>query len=106
MPPHDHHFRREDRTAVWQRIARHVEANPADLRIAIENLNRWEALGRVHTGPLEQWRQRILPALESRDAFRSLISFLKAPNHDSEPIKSCSPFVGIPMDAATSRHDS
>ena len=104
MSASDHHFRREDRTVRWQRIARHMENHPEDLRIALENLDRWEALGRVHPGPLHQWRQRILAARESADGMRELVAFLAAPNHDSEPLKSCSPFVGLPIFSESPPH--
>lgn len=93
----DHHFRREDRTVHWHRIAKHIEKHPGDLAIALENLDRWQALGRVHPGPIHEWRERIRAAQESREGMRVLIDFLAAPNHDSEPIKSCSPFVGLPV---------
>ena len=93
----DHHFRREDREVLWRRIARHIEAHPEDLAIALENLDRWESLGRVHPGPIHEWRGRILAARESREHMRAFIDFLVAPNHDSEPLKSCSPFVGVPL---------
>lgn len=91
----DHHFRREDRTLRWQRIARHIEAHPEDLVIALENLDRWQALGRVHPAPIHNWRQRIHAAQASEEGMRSLLQYMAEPNHDSEPIKSCSPFVGL-----------
>ena len=106
MGTSDHHFLREDRKILWQRIARHIEAFPEDLRIALENLDRWEALGRVHPGPLREWRARILAARESKDALQELVAFLAAPNHDSEPLKSCSPFVGLPMAVLTTPHQA
>jgi hypothetical protein len=34
MSVEDHHFRREDRSSLWQRLARHVETHPDDLVIA------------------------------------------------------------------------
>jgi hypothetical protein len=97
--PHsdDHHFRREDRTLRWQRIAGHIDAHPADLSIALDNIDRWLALGRVHPAPLIEWRERIHAAQDSPTAFREFIGFLAAPNHDAEPLKSCSPFVGLPL---------
>ncbi len=99
-PVHDdHHFRREDRTLHWQRIAAHIEAHPSDLRIALENIERWLKLGRVHPAPIYDWRARILAAQKSEESFGELIQFLAAPNHDSERIKSCSPFVGLPFRA-------
>lgn len=91
----DHHFQREDRGQMWQRIATHVTQRPDDLHLALETLDRWEAWGRVHPGPILEWRQRILAAQANPADFESLIAFLAAPNHDSEPIKSCSPFVGL-----------
>jgi hypothetical protein len=95
--PTDHHFLREDRTILWQQIANHIAAHPGDLQIALENLDRWETFGRVHPSPIQEWRKRILHALDSADALQSLVSFLADSNHDSEPIKSCSPFVGLPI---------
>jgi hypothetical protein len=97
MSASDHHFLREDRVVRWQRVARHVLKFPEDLRIALENLDRWEALGRVHPGPIREWRERILAAQQSEAALQELVAFLSAPNHDSEPLKSCSPFVGLPL---------
>lgn len=96
MEPTDHHFRREDRGVKWQRLARHVGEHPESLSIALENLDRWEALGRVHPGPIRDWRERILSARASAKGMRALLDFMAAPNHDAEPIKSCSPFVGLP----------
>lgn len=96
METTDHHFNREDRSAKWTRIARHLREHPDDLSIALENLDRWEALGRVHPGPLRDWRERILEARASTGGMRRLLAFLEAANDDSEPIKSCSPFVGLP----------
>lgn len=101
MLANDHHFQREDRALLWNRLARHIEANPNDLVVALENLDRWQALGRVHQGPIHEWRKRIQAAQTSESGMRALIEFMAEPNHDSEPIKSCSPFVGlrIPMTA-------
>lgn len=45
MSAADHHFRREDRTALWLRIARQIEQHSGDLAIVLENLDRWQALG-------------------------------------------------------------
>jgi hypothetical protein len=92
----DHHFRREDRVLRWQRIASHIAVHPADLSIALENIDRWLALGRVHPAPLLEWRDRIHAAQDSQEGLHVLVAFLAAPNHDSERIKSCSPFAGLP----------
>lgn len=100
-PINDHHFRREDRTLRWQRIAGHIADHPADLSIALDNIDRWLTLGRVHPAPLLEWRRRIHAAQESPDSFRELIAFLAAPNHDTEQLKSCSPFVGLSLSTPT-----
>lgn len=97
MISEDFHFRREDRGLLWQRIAEYIRDHPDDLAIALENLERWLALGRVHPGPIHDWRTRIHAAQESPEGMRALLEFLETPNHDSEPIKSCSPFVGLPL---------
>ncbi|MES2661244.1 MAG: hypothetical protein V4689_21675 [Verrucomicrobiota bacterium] len=97
----DHHFRREDRTVRWQRIAGHIAAHPEDLSIALDNIERWLALGRVHPAPLIDWRSRILAAQGSPAAFEEFIRFLAAPNHDDGPLKSCSPFAGLPLATIT-----
>jgi hypothetical protein len=100
-PSNDHHFRREDRTRHWQRIAGHIRSHPAELSIPLENIDRWLALGRVHPAPLLEWKQRVQAAQNSPAAFRDLIDFLATPNHDAEPLKSCSPFVGLSLPAFT-----
>jgi hypothetical protein len=97
MSETDYHMFREDRAVKWRRIAGHVERYPEDLDIALENLVRWEALGRVHPGPIHDWRARILAARTSPERMREFIHFLAEPNHDAQPIKSCSPFVGLPI---------
>jgi hypothetical protein len=91
----DHHFLREDRTTRWQRIAQLVSDNPKNLDIALENIECWLELGRVHPAPILDWKQRIQKAQQSPEAFSKFIDFLVEPNHDSFPIKSCSPFVGL-----------
>lgn len=93
----DHHFLREDRTLHWQRSAEHIAAHPEDLLIALENIERWLKLGRVHHAPLLDWRERIHSAQQSAEAFNLLIVFVAAPNHDSGTLKSCSPFVGLSL---------
>jgi len=97
MAADDHHFLREDRTLLWRRIASHIAEHPDDLAIALENCDRWLAFGRVHPAPLLEWKRLIHRAQGSHEAFLDFVAFLAAPNHDSEPIKSCSPFVGLPL---------
>lgn len=102
QPAEDHHFRREDRADRWRRIAAHLAQHPGDFTIALANIERWLTLGRVHPAPLHEWRARILAAQSSAAAMQELIDYLAAPNHDSEPLKSCSPFAGLPERATAS----
>jgi len=96
----DFHFRREDRTIRWRRIAEHLASHPDDVGIALENIERWLDWGRVHPAPLLEWRDRILAAKGSEEAFREFIEALAKNDHDSNPLKSCSPFVGLPLPEA------
>jgi hypothetical protein len=50
----------------------------------------------VHPGPILEWRRLIEAAQQDPSRFTQLIDFLRAENHDHEPLKSCSPFVGLP----------
>ncbi len=101
MTAEDHHFHREDRVLRWQRIASHIAEHPENLSIPLANCDRWLALGRVHPGPLREWQRLITTAQGSPEAFAEFISFLAAPNHDEQPIKSFSPFVGLPIESPT-----
>jgi hypothetical protein len=44
MTADDHHFRRGDRAARWQRIASHIAKHPEDLAISLANIERWLSL--------------------------------------------------------------
>lgn len=93
----DPHFRPKNHAARWRRMAAHLRACPSDLAIALENLERWERWGRVHPGPIQEWRRRILDAQSCPGAMEEFVSWLEAENHHEEPLKSCSPFVGIAL---------
>ena len=101
MSSDDHHFGREDRGVRWRRIAARLREHPEDLAIAEENIARWLAAGRVHPAPLIEWRARIAKAHSSPEAWAGFLDFLAAENHDAEPIKSCSPFAGLPLTPAS-----
>ena len=97
MTADDHHFRREDRAVRWQRIASHIAEHPENLAISLANCDRWLSLGRVHPAPLLEWQRLIHAAQSSPEGLHDFILFLAAPNHDAQPLKSCSPFVGLPL---------
>ncbi len=96
----DYHLFRADRKERWCQLARHLENHPDDLEIALANIDRWLERGRLRPDPLMEWRRRIHSAQSSTAAFRSLLDYLAADNSDSEPLKGCSPFVGILKDPA------
>jgi len=97
----DFHFRREDRGERWQRIADHLARNPDDVDIALENITRWLDRGRVHPGPILEWRRRIVAARSSEEAFRRFLDELSRNDCDANPLKSCSPFVGLPFSSTS-----
>jgi hypothetical protein len=90
----DPHFVPKD-PARWARISQHLLLHPEALSVALENIDRWEQRGRVHPGPLREWRRRILAAASSATAMDHFLQWLAADNADAEPLKSCSPFAGI-----------
>jgi hypothetical protein len=63
--------------------------------MALANMDRWLVKGRLQRAPLLEWQRRIRLAQTSPAAFEMLLSYLEADNDDAEPIKSCSPFVGL-----------
>jgi len=72
-----------------------LEQNPSLLSIALENIDRWIALG--HTAPhrLEQWRRIILDAQQSPDGLRELLGILRDHSEKAERLKDFAPFAGI-----------
>lgn len=97
MPLTDPHLIPKNHAARWRGIAAHLRAHPGDFRIALDNLDRWETWGRTHPAPLREWRQRILTAQSDPAAMDALLAWLAEENHDAEPLKSCSPFAGLPL---------
>jgi hypothetical protein len=91
----DFHLYRSGRLQQWRATAAHVKAHPEALEIPLSNISRWLEKGRLHPAPLLEWRRRIHLAQSSPDELEILIAYLAANNFDSEPLKSCSPFVGI-----------
>ncbi len=94
----DPHLRVRDHAAHWHRLAGHLHRHPEHFGIALDNLDRWETWGRTHPAPLREWRSRILEAQADPEAMRRLLRWLADDNHDAEPLKSCSPFVGLPLE--------
>lgn len=94
----DFHLYRTDRLQIWQATAAHIKKHPETLAIPLSNISRWLAKGRLHPGPLLEWRQRIRLAQSSAEELDQLVAYLAENNFDSEPLKSCSPFVGMAND--------
>jgi hypothetical protein len=93
--PDDFHLYRTERLQKWQVTAAYVKEHPEALEIPLANIERWLAKGRLHPAPLLEWRQRIRLAQASAEELDLLVAYLAANNCDSEPLKSCSPFIGM-----------
>ncbi len=76
-------------------VADKLEADPALLRIPLENIDRWLANG--HTAPhrLEQWRAIILRAQAAREGFEELLALLRENDPATERLKEFAPFAGV-----------
>ncbi len=74
-------------------VADKLERDPALLRIPLENIDRWLANG--HTAPhrLEQWREIILRAQESRAGLEALLHLLRAGDETSSRLRDFAPFA-------------
>ncbi len=95
----DPHLFRPCRMRLWQALARRVKSDPASLEIPLANIERWLTQGRLQAAPLLEWRKRLEGARSSVTELAALTSWMEEPNHDSEPLKSCSPFPGLLSDA-------
>ena len=76
-------------------VADKIERDPSLLRIPQENIDRWLANGYTAPHRLEQWRQIILRAQESRDGFQGLLALLRDCGEEAERLKDFAPFAGI-----------
>ena len=92
--PDDFHLYRRDRREHWRDIAACIRAQPTVLSVALANSDRWLGRGRLHPGPLLEWRRTIIAAQSGPTELQQFLTYLEADNHDAEPLKSCSPFVG------------
>jgi len=94
MPYHDPEG---DRLAHQQfcLIADKIEADPALLRIPLENIERW--LGRGHWAVREwnQWRQWIDSAQTSPSAMKRLLELLRDDSEEARELKGFAPFAGV-----------
>lgn len=91
----DPHLFRPSRERLWQALAQRVKADPRCLELPLANTERWLGQGRLQAAPLLEWRRRLEGAKRSMPELMALTEWMAAPNHDSEPLKSCSPFVGL-----------
>ncbi|MFO1484442.1 MAG: hypothetical protein U1F71_13870 [Verrucomicrobiaceae bacterium] len=94
MPYHDPEG---DRLAHQQfcLIADKIEADPALLRIPLENIERW--LGRGHWAgrELNQWRQWIEAAQVSPAGMTRLLDLLRDDSEEAREWKGFAPFAGV-----------
>lgn len=95
----DPHLFRPSRERLWRALAERVRRDPACLELPLENIERWMAHGRLQAAPLLEWRRRLEGAQRSEVELAALVDWMDTPNHDSEPLKSCSPFPGLLSEA-------
>lgn len=91
----DPHLIPRDHAAHWRALADHLRSTPESFEIARENLDRWEQWGRTHPAALREWRGKIQRAFSSPAAMNAFLDWLAQDNAGAEPLKSCSPFVGV-----------
>jgi len=96
---HDFHCFRSDPVARWRGIAEALETNPAAWEWALTNIERWLAHGRLHPGPLMEWRQCLLESRHEPSKRDALLDALRHPpeNAHQDQLRSCSPFIGGPF---------
>jgi len=94
MPYHDP---TGDRLAHQQfcLIADKIEAEPALLRIPLENIERWLARGHWAGRELSQWRQWIEAAQASAGGMKRLLDLLRDDSEETRDWKGFSPFAGV-----------
>lgn len=78
----------------FEAIACKVEADPAVLRIALGNIERWLAKGHTAEHRLVQWREIIERALE-KEGLDELLKLLRSQDEEAVHLKSFDPFPGI-----------
>ncbi len=80
---------------MWNAIADRIQSDPDCLSLALDNIDRWLKSGRLHPAPLREWREMINEALSNTQKMILFLQYLREDNHDSEQLKSCSPFPGL-----------
>jgi len=81
--------------ARFRAIADKIEADPALLRIPLENIERWIANGSDAVHRLEEWRGIILAAQQSAEGMAALLSLLRDNREEARHLKSYAPFPGV-----------
>jgi len=76
-------------------VADKLEHDPSLLTIPLQNIQRWLVNG--HSAPqwLEKWRQIILRAQQSQEAFDELLALLHDRSDATERLRDFAPFAGI-----------
>lgn len=77
------------------RIADKIGADPALLRIPLENMERWLALGHHAKREFAQWGEWITAAQQSDAGMKRLLDFLRDDSEEARDWKGFSPFAGI-----------
>jgi len=76
-------------------VADKIEANPALLRIPLENIGRWLGRGHWAERELNQWRQWIEAAQTSAGGMKRMLDLLRDDSEEAREWKGFSPFAGV-----------
>jgi hypothetical protein len=81
----------------FEAIARKIEADPALLRIPLENIDRWLANGQTAPHRLREWQSIIRRASDSthEQDLTELLRLLRSQDEKALHLKSFDPFPGI-----------
>ena len=82
-------------TTLHELAADKLERDSSLLRIPLENINRWLSNGHAAPHRLEQWRQIILRAQESKAGFQELLTLLRENNPATKRLREFAPFAGV-----------
>ena len=81
--------------SYWRILADKLQADPALLQIARDNIVRWTEQGHSAPHRLNEWDRLLRAAQEDVEGMRHLISVLLHPDATSQRLRDFSPFAGV-----------
>ena len=81
--------------SYWRILADKVQADPALLQIARDNIVRWTEQGHSAPHRLNEWDRLLRAAQEDVEGMRHLLGVLLNPDATSQRLRDFSPFAGV-----------